>query len=288
MQDPVYGRTIVVTGATSGIGLSTATALACAEARVVLLARSPEKASAVAAQIGEATGSRNLEVVEADFASLASVRRGAADLLQLCPRIDVLVNNAGILNTSRRETVDGFEETFAVNHLAPFLLTELLRERMAASGTREEPARIVNVASEAHRFAALCMEDLDSRGAYSAMKVYGMSKQANILWTYELARRLQEEPVVANCLHPGAVRTGLGRNNAPAWVGKFVYGLLAPFLRSGDRGARTSVYLATNANVRRKSGLYFKDYRPVKSHAQTYDVELQAALWKECARRVGL
>jgi NAD(P)-dependent dehydrogenase (short-subunit alcohol dehydrogenase family) len=281
-------KTIVLTGATSGIGLSTAEALAATGARLVLVVRNPSKAAQVVANLAEQTGNRSLDVVEADFSSLGSVRRGAEEILERCPRIDVLLNNAGMLNTSRRETVDGFEETFAVNQLAPFLLTELLRERIVACGSAEEPARIVNVASDAHRFSDLAMDDLDSRKSYSAMKVYGMSKRANILWTYELARRLQGQPVTANCLHPGAVRTGLGRNNAPAWLGALLYGLLSPFLRKPDGGARTSVWLATDPEARQYSGRYFKDCRVARSDKASGDEALAAQLWDECARRVGL
>lgn len=280
-------KTVVLTGATSGIGLSTAEALAAAGAHLVLVARNAAKAAEVSARLADKTGNRNVEFVQADFSDLASVRRGAAGILDRSPRIDVLLNNAGMLNMSRRETVDGFEETFAANQLAPFLLTELLRERIVASGTPGDPSRIVNVASEAHRLAALDVDDLDSKGSYSSMKVYGMSKRANIVWTCELARRLQGQPVTANCLHPGAVRTGLGRNNVPGWLGTVVYGLLSPFLKKPDGGARTSVWLATDAAAREYTGRYFRNCRAVKIDAAACDEALAARLWAECEKRVG-
>lgn len=281
-------QTFVVTGATSGIGLATAEALAALGGRVVMVARSEERAREVAAGIRAKTAGADVDYVLADFAELASVRRGAEALLAKCPRIEVLVNNAAVLHTSRRETVDGYEATFAVNQLAPFLLTSLLLERVKSSGTPETPARIVNVASEAHKLGRLDLEDLDSRRSYSAMRVYGSSKRANIVFTYELARRIAGSPVTANCLHPGAVRTGLGRNNAPRWLGNLVYGVLSPLLRKPANGAETSVFLAVDAGVRAASGAYFKDKRAVRSHEDTYDEALAAALWAECERRVRL
>ncbi|HEY2773119.1 MAG TPA: SDR family oxidoreductase [Candidatus Binatia bacterium] len=280
-------RTIVVTGATSGIGLSTAHALARTGARIVMVARDPARAAAAADDIRAASGNDAIEFVLADFAVLASVRDGAAALLERCPRIDVLVNNAAVVNTSWRQTIDGHEETFAVNQLAPFLLTTLLLERIVASGSEGEPARIVNVASDAHRLGMLEMDDLDSRRSYSTLRVYGKSKRANIVFTYELARRLADKPVTANCLHPGAVRTSLGRNNAPRWVGALVYGLARPFLRNPDGGARTSVFLASDPSVASVTGAYFKNCRPARSEGQTYDPALGAALWQECERRTG-
>ena len=200
------GKTVVVTGGNSGIGLETAVVLARAGAKVVITARDQGRGEAAVADIERRGGAKDVDLVTFDLARLGSVRSGAAELMARCPRLDVLVNNAGIVLSDRRESPDGYEATFATNHLGPFLLTELLTDRLRESA----PARVVTVASTAHNSArnGLDFDDLQSTGHYRGMQVYGASKLANILFTTELARRLKGCGVTANCLHPGTVATG--------------------------------------------------------------------------------
>ncbi len=221
------GKTVVVTGANSGIGKATAEALAGAGARTVLTARSETSGREAVADIRRSTGSDDVELVLFDLADLDSVRRGAADLLERCDRIDVLVNNAGLILSERTETKDGFEATFGINHLGPFLLTTLLLDRIIASA----PARIVNVSSTAHRSArrGLDFDDLQSTKRYTGMQAYGRSKLANILFTTELARRLEGTGVTANAVHPGTVATGFARDGDANGVFAFGVKVIKPF-----------------------------------------------------------
>lgn len=285
MGEPdLTGRTCVVTGATSGIGEETALALARMGARVAILARSPERAERTRARIQRATG-REIEVVQGDLASLASIRAAAADLLARLDAIHVLVNNAGLVMTQRTTTQDGFETTFGVNHLGPFLLTHLLLDRIVASA----PARIVNLASEGHRFArrGLDLEDLQNeRRPYNWFRVYGESKLANILFTRELARRLAGTGVVVNAVHPGAVGTRLGVNNG--LFSQVVMSLLRPFIRSPAQGARTSLHVATAPELADTTGAYFVDRRERTPSHHARDPELASALWKRSAELVGV
>jgi NAD(P)-dependent dehydrogenase (short-subunit alcohol dehydrogenase family) len=276
------GRTCVVTGATSGIGEETALALARQDARVLIVARSRERGARTLERIHAESGNRRVELVLADLASLAEIRRLAQELLAACPQIHVLVNNAGVVNLERRVTVDGFEETFAVNHLAYYALTNLLLDRLLASA----PARIVNVASDAHRFGPLDPDDLHSEKSYRAMRVYGRSKTANILFTVELARRLQGTGVTVNAVHPGPVASRLGKNNG--LLGRAVTSLLAPFFLSPERGARTSVHVATAEELTGVSGRYFAKSREARPTAAAQDPALAKRLWDESARLTGI
>jgi NAD(P)-dependent dehydrogenase (short-subunit alcohol dehydrogenase family) len=276
------GKTCVVTGATSGIGEETALALARDGARVVIVARSPERGAKALERIRSETGNERVELVLADLASLAEIRRLAQELLSACPQIHVLVNNAGVVNLERRVTVDGFEETFAVNHLAYYALTNLLLDRLLASA----PARIVNVASDAHKFGPLDPDDLHSEKSYRAMRVYGRSKTANILFTVELARRLQDTGVTVNAVHPGPVASRLGKNNG--LLGRAVTSLLAPFFLSPERGARTSVHVATAPELADVSGRYFAKCREARTTAAARDPALARRLWDESARLTGI
>lgn len=275
-------RICIVTGATSGIGYETAKALLQRGARVVLVARSREKAATAAAQLTAETGNADVTVVLGDLGARAEIRRVADELLACCPRIDVLVNNAGVVNLQRRVTIDGIEETFAVNHLGYYLLTRLLLDRVIASA----PARIVNVASDAHRFGAIDLNDLNSERRYRAMRVYGMSKRCNILFTYELARRLEGTGVTVNCCHPGAVATGLGKNNGP--VATRLTKALSVFFRTPEQGAATSIKLATAPELATVTGQYFANGKSKRSARGTYDTALQRELWDVSARLVGL
>lgn len=273
------GRTVVITGASSGIGLATAVALARAGARVVLTARDPERGERAAAEVVARSG-RPGEAVSLtcfDLSSMTSVRRGAAELLQVAPRLDVLVNNAGVVLSERRETEDGFEATFATNHLGPFLLTTLLLDRLRASA----PARVVNVASSAHAGAreGLDFDDLQSVRSYRGMAVYGRTKLANILFTAELARRLAGSGVTANSCHPGTVATGYGRDGDTRGLLAIGLRLAAPFLLSPERGAETSVYLASSPEVAGVSGAYFVRSRPRQPSAAARDETAARRLW---------
>jgi NAD(P)-dependent dehydrogenase (short-subunit alcohol dehydrogenase family) len=275
------GKTVVVTGANSGIGKATAAALAGAGARTFLTARNEASGREAVAEIRRAAGSEDVELVVFDFADLASVRRGAADLLDRCDRIDVLVNNAGLVLTKRIETKDGFEATFGINHLGPFLLTTLLLDRIIASAPAPAPARIVNVSSTAHRSArrGLDFDDLQSSAHYSGMQAYSKSKLANILFTTELARRPRGTGVTANAAHPGTVATGFARDGDTTGVFAFGVKVIKPFVLTPEKGARTSVYLASSPDVADVTGQYFVKCRPAKPSAAARDEQAAARLW---------
>jgi NAD(P)-dependent dehydrogenase (short-subunit alcohol dehydrogenase family) len=273
------GRICLVTGATSGIGRSTAEGLARLGARVIVHGRDRAKAEAVVQEIIDDSKNLAVELVVADLASLEAVREMAKDLHKRHDRLDVLVNNAGIYEGERRESVDGYELTFAVNHLAPFLLTALVLDLLKAA----PKARIVNVSSRAHRFGNIRWDDLRSRSGYSAYRAYGTSKLMNILFTRELARRLAGTSVTANSLHPGVIRTNLG--------GGRLFGLMG-FLKlstkSPTRGARTSVYLATSPEVEGISGKYFANEQEATPTAAAQDDEAARRLWKVSEELTGL
>jgi len=280
------GKTVVVTGGNSGIGLETAVALGLMGARVVITARNAGRGEAAVAQIGDRIGTAgSVELAVFDLADLSSVRSGAREVAQRCPTLDVLVNNAGLILSERTETVDGYEATFAINHLGPFLLTNLLLPQLQASGA----ARVVNVASTAHTQAkeGIPFDDLGSTRGYAAMRVYGVSKLANILFTVELARRMEGQGVTANALHPGTVRTHYGADGD-------VKGLLAigikigqPFFLPAAKGARTSVYLASSPDVASVSGKYFMKCRPRQPGRWARDPAAAQRLWEVSEEMVG-
>jgi len=272
------GKTVVITGATSGIGVETAVALAGAGARVVVTGRDRGRGQAAVEDIQRRSGSQMVELVVFDLGDLSSVRAGAGEILAGCQRIDVLVNNAGIVLSDRRVTPDGLEATFAVNHLGPFLLTELLLDRLKASA----PARIVNVASTAHKGArrGLDFDDLQSERAYRALNVYSKSKLANIQFTTELARRLAGTGVTANSLHPGTVATGYGRDGDTKGVFAFGLKVIKPFILSPERGARTSVFLASAPEVAGVTGAYFVRSKQATPTRVARSTEAAARLWE--------
>jgi NAD(P)-dependent dehydrogenase (short-subunit alcohol dehydrogenase family) len=278
------GKLCMVTGATSGIGKAAATELARMGATLVLVARDAGRAERAVKEIADASGNRDLEVMLADLSSQDQVRRLARDFLATGKPLHVLLNNAGVLMFRREETVDGIETTFAVNHLAYFLLTNLLLEHLTASA----PARIVNVASDAHVYARgrLDFGDVESHRRYRPMQVYGRSKLANILFTRELARRLEGTGVTANALHPGFVGSNFARNNGLlASVGML---LARPFARSPQKGAETAVYLCSSPEVEGVSGEYFFDekQRWPKRYAQNDDDARR--LWEVSERLTAL
>ena len=274
---PMDGKTVIITGGNSGIGKATAVALAAAGARTVITARNRPRGEEAVADIRRASGSDHVDLVVFDLADLATVRSGAAEILDRCDRIDVLVNNAGLVLTDRSETVDGFEATFGINHLGPFLLTELLTERLVASA----PARVVNVASTAHRSArhGLHFDDLQSRIRYRGMQAYGASKLATVLFTTELAARLATTGVTSNCLHPGTVATGYARDGDARGFLAFGVKLIKPFILTPEQGARTSVYLAASPEVADITGRYFVKCRPRTPSAAARDEAAARRLW---------
>jgi NAD(P)-dependent dehydrogenase (short-subunit alcohol dehydrogenase family) len=272
------GKTVVITGGNSGIGKETAVTLARAGARVVITARDASRGEAAVSDIRDRSGSDKVEVAVFDLADIASVRKGAEQLLAMCDRIDVLVNNAGLVLSDRRVTADGYEATFATNHLGPFFLTELLLDRIKESS----PSRIVNVASTAHKSArsGLDFDDLQTTNRYGAMRVYGRTKLANIYFTTELARRLAGTGVTANCLHPGTVATGYGRDGDAKGIIGFGVKLIKPFILSPEAGARTSIYLASSPEVKDTSGRYFVRCKPASPSKAARDDEAAARLWQ--------
>lgn len=275
------GKVCLVTGATGGIGLVTALELARKGARVIGIGRSPDRCSQAARLIHEQTGVESSSYLIADLSSQAEIRRLAADVKNLTNRLDVLVNNAGGLFLSRRETVDGLEMTFALNHLAYFLLTNLLLDLVKATA-----ARVVSVASEAHQRGTIAFDDLQARSRYSFWRAYQQSKLANILFTRELARRLEGSGVTANCLHPGYVNTQIFQvEGVRGWLLRRLADALAI---PPERGAETSIYLATSPDVQHTTGQYFIRNRPAATSPAARDDAAARRLWQESAVLCGM
>jgi len=264
------GRVCVVTGATAGIGKETALGLAKLGATVVIVARDPEKAARTVDEISRAADNRHVEWVRADFASLDSVRAAAADIRTRHGAIHVLVNNAGVANKHRTLSKDGYELTFAVNHLAPFLLTRELLPLLRAGA----PSRIVNVSSGAEGYGPIDFDDLQTEKGYRGFPVYGRTKLMNVLFTYELSSRLSGTGVTVNCLHPGAVATDMLRQ-LPRWL----YAVISPFLRTPEQGAETPVFLASSPSVEGVSGGYYEKQKAKRSSRRSYDVSARQRLW---------
>jgi NAD(P)-dependent dehydrogenase (short-subunit alcohol dehydrogenase family) len=266
----------VLTGATRGIGRAAAIELARRGAEVVLVGREPERVGAVVEAATAAGGAGRVHGHVADLALMSNVRTLADEIRRRYEHVDVLANNAGALFASRRETPEGLEQTFALNHLAPFLLTNLLRDRLAGG-------RVVTTASDAHKSGRLDLDDLQSQRSYSP-RVYGTSKLCNILFTRELARRAPD--LHANCFHPGVVRTGFAKNENGIW--KIVATLGAPFFRSPERGARSLIWLALSDDAAALTGEYIVDEKVVAPSAHALDNNLAQSLWEHSARLVGL
>lgn len=272
------GKVVVITGGTSGIGQVAAVALAGKGARIILIARDKARAAAALAEISQAGPGLAHRWIGADLASIAETRRAAAEIADGEPRVDVLINNAGALFNRRRLSPDGLEMTFAVNHMAYFVLTEGLRRTMVSSS----PSRIVSTSSGAHRGATLDFNDLQSERAYAGFRAYGRSKLCNILFTRELARRLEGSGVTATCLHPGFVATRFA-----AGSGGLIQALM-PIAKLGAinprKGAETIVYLAASPEVETVSGLYFYQCRPAAPSEAALDAVAAARLWIESER----
>jgi NAD(P)-dependent dehydrogenase (short-subunit alcohol dehydrogenase family) len=268
---------VVLTGATRGIGRAAAVALAGRGAEVVLVGRDPVRLKAVAGEAAAANGGAPIHQHAADLSLMADVRRLADELRGRHQHIDVLANNAGALFASRKVTAEGLERTFALNHLSPFLLTNLLRDRLGGG-------EAVTTASDAHRAGRLDLDDLQSERSYGAMRVYGTTKLCNILFTRELARRAPE--LRANCFHPGTVRTGFGKNENGIW--KLLTTVGGPFFRSPERGARSLVWLALAPEAAQLTGEYVVNEKVGTPSRAARDDTLARTLWERSAELVGL
>ncbi len=276
---PIDGQTCLVTGGTKGIGWNSALQLASQGGQVVITSRDPARGEQAIHDIQEkleTNGNRagSVNMIQADFRSLDSVRRLAQEFKQKYRRLNVLVNNAGVLRTKRHVTLDGYEETFQVNHLAPFLLTNLLLDLLKASA----PSRIVNLSSDAHNGARIHFDDLMDEKKYGGLRAYGQSKLANVLFTYELARRLKGTGVTANALHPGAVASHLGEGE-PGLFPK-VFGTLKLFFTSSSRAAQSATCLCTSADLEGVSGKYYVKTHEAKSSKCSYDEATAYRLWQ--------
>lgn len=289
------GKVVVITGGTSGIGQVAAEKLAGMGARIVLVARDKARGEAALDQLRERAPGLAHSIHYADLSRLAQMKQVAAEIAAAEPHVDVLINNAGVMFNSRRVTEDGLELTFATNHMAYFVLTHGLRQRLLASA----PARVVSTASDAHEGATLDFDDLQSENGYhlglkewlrvggaSGFKVYARSKLANILFTHELARRLAGTGVTANCLHPGFVATRFG-NNSGGFV-SYAIRFWKMFALSSEKGAETLVYLASSPEVANVSDGYFYKCRPATPAKEAQDDTAARRLWSESARLAGI
>ena len=276
------GKVVVITGATSGIGQVAAEALAGMGARIVQVARDKSRGEAALARLRQRAPGVAHTIHYADMSQLSQIKQVAAQIAAAETRVDVLINNAGALFSSRQVTEDGLELTFALNHMSYFVLTHGLRERLVASS----PARVVNTSSDAHRRAQLDFSDLQSARGYSGFKVYGRSKLCNILFTRELARRLAGAGVTANCLHPGFVATRFGDQSG----GALSFGVRAAkmFAISPEKGAETIVYLASSPDVAAVTGEYFYQCRVTTPTKEAQDDDAARRLWVETAKLAGL
>jgi retinol dehydrogenase-14 len=276
------GRTVLVTGATGGIGRATAVCLSAMGAHLAITGRDRGRTEAAARDMRAACGGP-VDVFVADLSAQSEVRRLADEVLQRLPRLHVLVNNVGGYWNTRHVTADGLEHTFALNHLAPFLLTNLLVDRLRAGA----PARVVTVSSHAHTGGRIDFDDLQGERSYSGARAYNQSKLANVLFSYELARRLAGTSVTANAVHPGVVRTAFGAED-PAGVQRLLVPLIRPLMKSPARGAASSVHVASGPDLEQVTGRYFANSKPRRSSEPSYDQAAAARLWQVTADTVGV
>ena len=281
----MQGKTVLVTGATNGIGKVTATELAKMGAQVVIIGRSAARVDATLNEIRAKSGGKaQVSALVGDLSLMSEVRRLAAEFRQQHSRLDVLVNNAGGVFSERKVTAEGLEWTFALNHMSYFLLTNLLLDLLKASA----PSRIVSVSSGAHTMGKLNFDDLQNEQNYNmgGFRAYSQSKMMNIQFTYALARRLAGSGVTANVLHPGAVATGFGMNNSSLMMRLF--GLFRPFMLTPEKGADTMIYLASSPEVEGVSGQYFDRRKSIQSVAYSYDEAAQERLWEMSEQIAGI
>ena len=279
----MQGKICMVTGANSGIGKATTLGLAQMGATVVMVCRDRTKGEEVQNEIKTKSGNNAVDLLQADLSSQQSIRQLVENFQHHSTHLHVLINNAGGSFPGRRETVDGLEMTFAVNYLAPFLLTHLLLNVLKASA----PARIVNVSSESHQSSSIKMDDLQGMKGYRSLNTYGQSKLAVVMFTYELARRLEGTGVTVNCLHPGFVATNFGQSST-APVIRTAVKFISRFGMSPEEGAKTSIYLASSPEVEGVTGTYFVKSIPKRSAAISYDESLQRQLWEQSAKLVNV
>jgi retinol dehydrogenase 14 len=277
------GKTVLITGGTGGIGRAAAIGLSSMGARVGITGRDRARAEGAAAAIARESGNPAIDIFVADMSSQADVRRLADEVLVAYPRLDVLLNNVGGFWAHRHVTADGLEHTFALNHLAPFLLTSLLLDRLIASA----PARIVTVSSGAQSLGKIDFDDLMGERRYSGQQAYNQSKLANVMFTYELAKRIEGSGVTATVLHPGVTSTGFGSEDMARGWGPLI-ALMRPFMKSPERGAETPIYLASSPEAEGVTGRYFADRKAKKSHESSYDSATTGRLWDVSADLVGL
>lgn len=276
------GKICMVTGATAGIGKATAHGLAEMGAKVIVVGRNPEKCARVVEEIRKATRNQNVDCLLADLTDLSQIHRLALHFQESYPRLHVLINNAGAIFLTRRETVDGIEMTFALNHLSYFLLTLLLLDELKASA----PSRVVNVSSNGHFGKRLNFDDLQSERGYKFMQVYGRSKLANLYFTFELARRLDGTGVTVNALHPGFVATDMGKNNG--LLARLIVPLIHFRSLTPEQGAQTSLYLASSPDVKGISGEYFVKCKIGHVDPIARDPEAARRLWRTSAELTGM
>jgi retinol dehydrogenase-12 len=283
---PMDGKTVLVTGANVGIGLETARGLARAGATVVVGARDRAKGEAAVRELRESTGRADVGLLLVDLASLDAIRAASREMLDRYPRLDVLVNNAGLIQQRRTETEDGFESTFGINHLGTYALTLQLLDRLKESA----PARVVNVASEAHRSSpGLDFDDLmRTKRKYAPFPAYGDSKLANILFTRALARRLEGTGVVTHALHPGVVRTGFGMDGDLGGVAKVLFSIVRPFLMTPEKGAATSLHVAMARDAGATSGEYWSKSERLAPSAAARDEGAAERLWAVSEELTGV
>jgi retinol dehydrogenase 14 len=283
MKGSMGEKVCLITGATSGIGKATAMGLASMGASVVMVGRDRGRGQAALAEVKGKSANASVKLMLADLSSQEEIRRLAGEFKEAYPRLDVLINNAGVICSRRITTADGIEMTFAVNHLAHFLLTNLLLDVLEASA----PSRIVNVASGEQRNGTIDFDDLQGEKKYKTAKAYSQSKLANVLFTYELARRREGTGVSANCLHPGAgVRTNLG--SGVSGIFGFTVRALTPLMKSPEKGAQTSIYLASSPEVEGVSGRYFVKKAEARSSEVSHDKRIARRLWEVSAELTDL
>jgi NAD(P)-dependent dehydrogenase (short-subunit alcohol dehydrogenase family) len=281
MADWIARKTVLVTGATSGIGLEASVKLASMGAELVLVARDRARGEAAVAAVKQRSGANAIALMMCDFASMSQIRALAADVLATCPKLHVLVNNAGSISQTRELTADGIERTFAVNHLGPFLLTNLLLGRLISSA----PARVITVSSAAHRGADMPFDNLQfEHGGYGLMRAYGRSKLANVLFTRELDRRLAGTGVTANCLHPGAVATNIW-SHAPGYL-RPLLAIARLFMLSAEKGGDRILFLAASPDVDAQSGGYYERNQKVSPSVVARDAAVASELWARSASLV--